>query len=104
MKQISAESGLSAFGRPWRRAMARTSRLACSPTGNRVRESSGWPRVYSTYDWSFPGSAARVLPHEAIDDAGGELPLEVQHVVRHAQPVAGGAGVVRILHGAAAAA
>src|SRR3970282_408325 len=49
-------------------------------------------------------AGARVLPHEAIDDAGGELPLEVQHVVRDAQPVAGGAGVVRVLDGAAAAA
>ncbi len=37
MKQICCESGLSALGRPCRRASARTSSLVCSPSGNQTR-------------------------------------------------------------------
>ena len=43
-----------------------------------------------------------VLPQELVHDPLSELPLEVEDVVGDAQHIGGGAGLLRVIYGAAA--
>ena len=47
-------------------------------------------------------ASALVLAAEVVDDEAAELALHVEHVVRHAEDAADGAGVLNVVQGAAA--